>query len=90
MNIGTILYTFFYGNLVGKDDYENRYYCNSKDLKDIKAKRWVMFHKEIEATKIPPHWHAWLHKTLEEPPIDYKHKFSWQKNHKQNSESWHY
>ena len=39
---------------------------------------------DIEASKIPPHWHAWLHKSKDEPPINYSHKYSWQKDHKQN------
>ena len=43
-----------------------------------------MFAGEIEASKIPPHWHAWLHKSIDVPPIDYTHKYVWQKNHKQN------
>ncbi len=84
MSLGTSLYTWFYGNYVGKDNNSNKYYCNSKDYNDLGSKRWVIFNGKIEATKIPPHWHAWLHKTIGEPPIDYKHKFMWQKDHKEN------
>ena len=84
MSFGTNLYTWIYGNLVSKDDYKNRYYCNSKNFSDLEAKRWVIFHGEIEASKIPSHWHAWLHKSIEEPPLDYIHKYNWQKNHEQN------
>ncbi len=50
----------------------------------MKAKRWVIFNGEIEASKIPPHWHAWLHKSIDYPPIKYSHKYKWQKNHKPN------
>ena len=84
MSIGTILYTWFYGNLVGQDDNQNKYYCNSKFFSDFEAKRWVIFQGEIESTKVPPHWHAWLHKSIDVPPIDYSHKYSWQKKHEQN------
>ena len=84
MNIGTILYTLFFGNLVSTDNYENKYYCNSKNFKDLNAKRWVIFKGRIEATKIPPHWHAWLHKSIETPPLNYSHKYKWQKDHEIN------
>ena len=93
MSLGTFLYTWLYGKQVGIDEFDNKYYCNSGDLQDISAKRWVIFKGEIEASKIPPHWHAWLHKTIDVPPIDYSHKYDWQKNHQQNltgtSEAYH-
>ena len=73
MSLGTKIYTWLKGNLVGKDELENKYYCNSKDFKDLKAKRWVIFSGEIEASNIPAHWHAWLHKTIDNPPTDYSH-----------------
>ena len=84
MSLGTKIYTWLNGNLVGEDNKGNKYFCNSKDFKDIKSKRWVMFQDEIEASNIPPHWHAWLHKSVDEPPIKYSHKYSWQKDHKPN------
>ena len=84
MSLGTKLYTFFYGNLVGQDDFKNKYYCNSKDCNDLEKKRWVIFNGEVEASKIPPHWHAWLHKSIEAPPLNYTHKYSWQKEHSAN------
>ena len=84
MSLGTFLYTWLYGKQVGIDEFDNKYYCNSKNFQDIGAKRWVIFKGEIEASKIPPHWHAWLHKSIDVPPIDYSHKYDWQKNHQQN------
>ena len=84
MNLGTRLYTLFYGNYVGIDEFGNKYYCSKKIFNDLKAKRWVMFKGKIEATKIPPHWHAWLHKSIDNPPLKYNHKFKWQKDHKPN------
>ena len=84
MSIGTTLYTWFCGHYVGKDKFQNQYFCNTKDFNNMRAKRWVIFKGEIEASKIPSHWHSWLHKTIETPPIDYKHKYSWQKDHEKN------
>lgn len=84
MSFGTLLYTWFYGYLVGEDSNLNKYYCNSKNFTDINFKRWVIFKGEIEASKIPPHWHAWLHKSIDIPPLNYKHKYVWQKDHEKN------
>tara|TARA_Y100000741_G_scaffold356088_1_gene332277 strand:- start:331 stop:681 length:351 start_codon:yes stop_codon:yes gene_type:complete len=84
MNIGTFIYTWIYGELVGSDEFGNKYYCNSKNFTEKKYNRWVIFNGEVEATKVPPHWHAWLHKTVDEPPIDYSHKYDWQKQHSRN------
>ncbi len=75
MSLGTKIYTLLKGNLVGRDDIGNKYYCNSKNFKDLKAKRWVIFNGEIEASNIPPHWQAWLHKSIDEPPLNYSHKY---------------
>ena len=47
MSLGTKIYTWLKGNLVGSDDLGNKYYCNSKDFNDLKAKRWVIFNGEI-------------------------------------------
>ena len=69
MSLGTKIYTWLKGNFVGSDEIGNKYYCNSKIFNDLKAKRWVIFNGEIEASKIPPHWHAWLHKSIDYPPI---------------------
>lgn len=84
MSLGTSLYTWFYGNFVGKDQQGNKYYCNSKNFENFKFKRWVIYKDQIEASKVPSHWHAWLHKSIAEPPLDYKHKYEWQKDHQEN------
>ena len=55
-----------------------------KIFRSESVKRWVMYNGEIEASKIPPHWHAWLHKSIDVPPIKYSHEYNWQKDHKPN------
>lgn len=84
MNIGTKLYTWFFGNYVGKDSERNKYYSDSKDFTSPNAKRWVIYNGEIEASRVPPHWHAWLHKMTNKPPINYIQKYKWQKKHQPN------
>ena len=75
MSWGTKIYTWLYGNLVGKDEFGNLYYSSLKDFSDKNARRWVIYNGIIEATKIPPHWHAWLHKSIDAPPLKYSHKY---------------
>ena len=53
--VGTFIYTLFIGKLVGKDEFGNKYYSNSK------GKRWVIYANRVEASKIPPEWHLWIH-----------------------------
>ena len=78
--IGTFLNTLFFGKLVGVDDSKNKYYVDSKD------RRWVIFNSEVEATKIPPEWHAWIHHLIKEVPTkaDFS-KYDWQKDHHENN-----
>ena len=82
--IGTFFYTLVTGKKIGSDEFGNKYYSNLKDFSDRNAKRWVIFNGIIEATKIPPQWHAWLHKTIDTPPLKYTHKYKWQKKHEEN------
>ena len=55
--LGTRLYTFLNGKLVGKDQLGNKYY-ESKN-----GKRWVIYAAEIDASKIPVEWYSWIHFT---------------------------
>ncbi len=75
---GTFIYTIFTGRLVGKDKFGNKYYSNKK------GKRWVVYDNNIESSKIPPEWHAWIHFTSRNIPSDKQKKYSWQKEHQEN------
>ena len=77
--IGTRIFTFFFGKLVGEDDLGNKYY-ESKN-----KKRWVIYKNEIDATKIPNEWYSWIH--FMNNKIENLHilnKFDWQKPHQSN------
>ena len=78
--LNTQLFTWRKGVRVGEDELGNIFYENFD-----KSKRWVIFNGEIEASKISPDWHGWLHHTWDEPPTDkpLQHK-SWQKPHQEN------
>ena len=76
---GTRLQTIFFGKLVGKDNYGNKYYQNKK------GKRWVIYLNEIDASKIPPEWYSWIHYTPNNLQNNQKpSKYSWQKPHQPN------
>ncbi|PYG27080.1 NADH:ubiquinone oxidoreductase subunit NDUFA12 [Pelagimonas varians] len=76
----TVLYTRRNGVKVGEDEQGNVYY-QSHDAK----KRWVMFNGEVEASRVSPDWHGWLHHTFDDRPGDKElsHK-AWEKPHQEN------
>ena len=86
MSLGTKLYTFFNGELVGTDAEGNRYYQERREPKDgRKRSRWVMYKGVAEASRVPPEWHAWLHRTVDTPPTAQNYKpRAWQKPHRPN------
>lgn len=64
-SIGTRFYTWRYGERVGEDSFGNVYYRHKDSAQD---RRWVTFAKDVEASAVPPEWHAWLHRYVNEPP----------------------
>ena len=78
--LNTQFWTSRNGVKVGEDSQGNIFY----ETKD-KARRWVIYNGEAEASRIDPEWHGWLHRTWEEPPTKapLKHK-SWEKPHQEN------
>ena len=76
---GTFLKTLFFGKLVGKDEFGNKYYKNNKD------ERWVIYSGQIESTKITSDWFLWIHHTIDSiPDKNIDKKYSWQKGHLEN------
>ncbi len=77
--VGTALYTMRFGKEVGKDDQGSTYY-ESKE-----GRRWVIYSGKIEASRIPPEWHAWIHKTVKLPPNQQAPVVQpWEKDHVEN------
>jgi len=85
-SIGTKLYTWMNGELVGKDDIGNKYYQEKKPRNPARAKRWVVFPDDmsVEASLVPAEWHAWLHRYADKPPEKGEPRWTWQKPHKPN------
>jgi len=90
--MGTRLFTWFRGELVGTDQFGNRYYREKGKRprergggRRSREKRWVMYNGVAEASKVPALWHAWLHHTISDVPTDAgKKRYAWEKDHQPN------
>ncbi len=78
--LGTQLWTWRTGQKVGEDAQGNIFYRNADD-----SRRWVIYNGDIEATRVSPEWHGWLHRTWDQPPTEAPlvHRV-WQKPHQEN------
>lgn len=82
----TKIKTFFTGKEVGQDEFGNKYYISKSPVKpgSLKTqKRWVIYKGEVEASAVPPLWHAWLHHSTDDIPEKIK-ILPWQKPHLAN------
>ena len=85
--IGTRLYTLLCGALVGEDDAGNRYYRErwGRSGPGERERRWVVYEGEVEASRVPPEWHRWLHHSTDEPPTEAPLRSQpWEKPHQPN------
>ena len=86
MTIGTLIYTLFKGDLVGVDEFGNRYYRGRGGKRHGRERRWTIFKGKPEASLVPPEWHAWLHHTTAEPLTEIAAESpSWQQPHRPNA-----
>ena len=78
--LNTQLYTARKGVKVGEDTQGNVFYETRNG-----KRRWVIYNGEVEASRIDPDWHGWLHHTFKAPPTDKPlvHK-AWEKPHLEN------
>jgi NADH:ubiquinone oxidoreductase subunit len=63
--IGTRWMTMRQGVEVGRDHEGNVYYRSKTG-----DRRWVIYNGDNEASRVPPEWHLWLHKTIQSPPSE--------------------
>ncbi len=78
--LGTQLHTLLYGQEVGRDEDGNKFYQNADG-----SRRWVIYNGEMEASRVSPEWHGWLHHTYQQPPTQEPHvRHRWQRTHVSN------
>jgi NADH:ubiquinone oxidoreductase subunit len=63
--VGTLLNSWKTGEQVGEDALGNRYFRARKG-----ERRWVLYNGENDASRVPPEWHGWLHRTYDELPSE--------------------
>ena len=85
MQIGTILYTWLYGERVGVDQSGNKYYRSRRKNRWGREQRWCLYKESKEASIVPPEWNAWLHHTVNTPltRLSAEMKY-WQQQHQPN------
>ncbi len=84
MSIGTRLFTWLHGQLVGTDGAGNRYFTEKKPRAGLRNRRWVAYAGLVDASEVPPEWHAWLHYTTD-APLPTEGRKPWQKPHNPNA-----
>jgi len=78
--LNTQFYTWRKGEKVGEDEAGNIFYQTSD-----RKRRWVIFNGEVEASRVSPDWHGWLHHTWDEPPTKAPiARKTWEKPHQPN------
>jgi NADH:ubiquinone oxidoreductase subunit len=82
---GTSFFTWRKGVQVGTDDQGNRYYRERSGPKNGNGRRWVIYNGNIDASRVPPEWHGWIHHTVDAPPTEKPLAVkAWEKPHQPN------
>ena len=79
-NIMTKVITWLNGEIVGCDQFGNKYYHQRKVNGYIRRRRWVIYKDNDDASNVPPEFNAWLHYTVDNFP-EIRQLKSWQKQH---------
>src|SRR3546814_20842121 len=78
--LGIRLLTWWKGETVGTDEFGNRYYQErGKQYRAGRRRRWVVYDGQVEASRVPPEWHAWLHYTIDDGREADRPRRPWQK-----------
>lgn len=80
------IYSIFFAKRVGTDEYGNIYFCkkNKSPINNYRQRRWVIYSGNVEASKVPQRWNAWLHHVTDTFPRKNIRKPSWIKKHLPN------
>jgi NADH:ubiquinone oxidoreductase subunit len=82
--IGTLIFTWLKGHVVGRDAEGNTYYTENRPRRGTRTRRWVIYAGDPEASRVPPEWHAWMHYTVD-APLPAQGRRPWQKPHQANA-----
>jgi NADH:ubiquinone oxidoreductase subunit len=71
--MGTRFYTWRFGQLVGEDEFGNRYYRAKGHVIDPSVgaeRRWVIYNGDADLSRVPPGWRGWLWHTVDVAPSE--------------------
>lgn len=78
MNTRLGILSRLFAKKAGTDSLGNQYFYRPKG-KGRREKRWVVYKGMVEASKVPPVWHAWLHHVQNNLPTEAdQYLYSWQ------------
>jgi NADH:ubiquinone oxidoreductase subunit len=80
------IYCNFFAKKIGEDTYGNKYFQKKKTSQknNFRQRRFVIYNGNVEASKIPQEWNAWLHHITDDIPNKEAEKPSWIKEHTPN------
>ncbi len=80
------IYSIFFAKKIGEDEYGNMYFTDKKERpsNNHRQSRWIIYKDEVEASKVPQEWNAWLHHVTNVIPKIVSRKPKWIKKHKPN------
>ena len=80
------IYSSLFAKKIGSDEYGNLYFSNNKKkpTNNYRESRWIIYEGEVEASKVPQEWNAWLHHVTKDAPRKFTRKPKWVKRHKPN------
>ena len=81
-NAITKVITWLNGEVVGEDQFGNKYYHQRK-ANALRRRRWVIYKGKVDASSVPPEFNAWLHYTVNEFP-EIREIKTWHKEHQVN------
>ena len=57
------IYCNIFAKKIGKDNYGNNYFEKKRSSRknNFRKRRFVIYKGNVEASKIPQEWNAWLH-----------------------------
>ena len=78
--LNTQFWSWRNGLKIGEDSTGNRFYQNHDG-----SRRWVIYEGDVDASRVSPEWHGWLHQTYQDPPtVAPLPRKSWEKEHHEN------
>ena len=80
------IYCNIFEKKIGEDNYGNKYFEKKKNSRknNFRKRRFVIYNGNVEASKIPQEWNAWLHHMTNDIPNQNEEKPLWMKEHVPN------